>query len=96
MMENLQSKRIYFDAEDRPPPSYWHGEIQMQQPTNDDNFKISYENGNFLSSKQIKTKIDPEGEFITSHLKLNLFICKLNLSFLFGDKELLKLLLIQQ
>ncbi|EFO15614.1 hypothetical protein LOAG_12895 [Loa loa] len=56
-MENLQSKRIYFDAEDRPPPSYWHGETQMQ-PTNDDNFRMTHENGNL--SSQIKTKIDPE------------------------------------
>uniref|UniRef100_A0A0R3RLL4 Protein muscleblind n=1 Tax=Elaeophora elaphi TaxID=1147741 RepID=A0A0R3RLL4_9BILA len=58
-MENLQSKRIYFDAEDRPPPSYWHGETLMQ-PSNDDNFNMSHENENFSSSKQIKTKIDPE------------------------------------
>ncbi|KAK6111502.1 hypothetical protein QQG55_43900 [Brugia pahangi] len=61
-MENLQSKRIYFDAEDRPPPSYWHGETQIQ-PSDDDNFKISHENENFFplsSSKQIKTKIDPK------------------------------------
>ncbi|VDO28594.1 unnamed protein product [Brugia timori] len=61
-MENLQSKRIYFDAEDRPPPSYWHGETQIH-PSDDDNFKISHENENFFplsSSKEIKTKIDPK------------------------------------
>ncbi|VDM09471.1 unnamed protein product [Wuchereria bancrofti] len=61
-MENLQSKRIYFDAEDRPPPSYWHSETQMQ-PSDDNNLKISHENENFSSlssSKQIKTKIDPK------------------------------------
>ncbi|VDM94223.1 unnamed protein product, partial [Onchocerca ochengi] len=58
-MENLQSKRIYFDAEDRPPPSYWHGDMQMHI-SNDNNFRIPHENGNLSSSKQIKTAIDPE------------------------------------
>uniref|UniRef100_A0A915PLV5 Uncharacterized protein n=1 Tax=Setaria digitata TaxID=48799 RepID=A0A915PLV5_9BILA len=58
-MENLQSKRIYFDAEDRPPPSYWHGEMNMES-SNDKNLTIPNENGNLPSSKQIKTKIDPK------------------------------------
>lgn len=60
-MENLQSKRIYFDAEDRPPPSYWRGDMQMDS---DDSFGMLPESGNLPSPKQIKTKMDPEGEFI--------------------------------
>ncbi|VDM91703.1 unnamed protein product [Litomosoides sigmodontis] len=58
-MENLQSKRIYFDAEDRPPPSYWYGGMQMDS-SSDDNFGVSHENGNLPSPKQIKTKMNPE------------------------------------
>ncbi|VDM95342.1 unnamed protein product [Thelazia callipaeda] len=52
-MENLQSKRIYFDVEDRPPPAYWSTETQS--PISD-----TRNNENESSKQQIKTKIDPK------------------------------------
>lgn len=60
-MENLQCKRIYFDAEDRPPPSYW---LSKAQELNDESLRISQDNGNSFSSTQIRTTIKPEGQFI--------------------------------